>query len=126
MSTESERSREAIDVPAEVAFTVRPGRLEVKGALGRVERPFPSDLIALTANGGRVTLERRPGPERQAPGSYHEQHDGDREHTRPGRHASPTLGARMTPRPDPDPPSRRRAGSPRVRAAGWSGAQFGR
>ena len=59
MSTESERSREAIDVPAEVAFTVRPGRLEVKGALGRVERPFPSDLIALTANGGRVTLELR-------------------------------------------------------------------
>ncbi len=59
MSTESDRSREEIEVPGDVAFTVRPGRLEVRGPLGRVERPFPSDLIAITATAGRVTLALR-------------------------------------------------------------------
>jgi large subunit ribosomal protein L6 len=59
MSTEPDRGRESVDVPAGVTFAVRPGRLTAKGPLGTVDRPFPSDLIELTAAPGSVTLRLR-------------------------------------------------------------------
>ncbi len=59
MSTDPDRSREIVEVPKGVTFTVTPGRLAVKGALGKVERPFPSDVIDLTLGGGSVTLQLR-------------------------------------------------------------------
>ena len=57
MSTEPDRSREEIEVPADVTFAVHPGRLTAKGPLGKVDRPFPSDLIEVTGAKGRVTLQ---------------------------------------------------------------------
>ncbi len=59
MSTEPDRSREVIEVPNGVTFTVTSGRLAAKGPLGKVDRPFPSDVIELTAAGGSVTLRLR-------------------------------------------------------------------
>lgn len=59
MSTDPDRSREVVDVPSGVTFTVTPGRLAAKGPLGKVERPFPSDVIELTAAGPTVTLRLR-------------------------------------------------------------------
>jgi large subunit ribosomal protein L6 len=56
MSTDTDRTREVIEVPAGVSFVVRPGKLAAKGPLGTVERPFPSDVIELTVGGGSVTL----------------------------------------------------------------------
>jgi large subunit ribosomal protein L6 len=56
MSTESDRSREVIEVASGVAFTVGPGTLRAKGPLGATERPFPSDVLELSAGKGAVTL----------------------------------------------------------------------
>ncbi|MGA8302569.1 MAG: 50S ribosomal protein L6 [Thermoplasmata archaeon] len=59
MSTDTDRSREVIEVPSGVAFTVSPGRIAAKGPLGTVARPFPSDVIELTAAPTSVTLQLR-------------------------------------------------------------------
>lgn len=56
MSTDPDRSREVIEVAAGVRFRVTPGRLAAKGPLGTIERPFPSDVIELTASSGSITL----------------------------------------------------------------------
>jgi len=56
MSTEPDRSRATVEVPAGVTFTVAPGRLAAKGPLGRIERPFPSEVLRLTPGKGTVTL----------------------------------------------------------------------
>jgi large subunit ribosomal protein L6 len=56
MSTDAERSREVIEVPKGVTFTVAPGRLAAKGPLGAVERPFPSDVLELSVDGTTVQL----------------------------------------------------------------------
>ena len=65
MSTESDRSREVIAVPETVSFTIRPGQLLARGPLGSVERPFPTDAIALRTEKGSVTLELQIPPERK-------------------------------------------------------------
>jgi ribosomal protein L6P/L9E len=57
MSTENERAVEEIAVPAGVKFTVGPGSLTAKGPLGTVVRPFPSDVLELTASGASVHLK---------------------------------------------------------------------
>jgi large subunit ribosomal protein L6 len=56
MSTDTDRTREVIEVPAGVSFTVTPGHLAAKGPLGTIERKFPSDVIELTVATGSVTL----------------------------------------------------------------------
>ncbi len=57
MSTDPDRGRATVEVPADVKFTVRPGRLAADGPLGHVERPFPSEIVRLSAAKGSVTLE---------------------------------------------------------------------
>ncbi|MGA8542069.1 MAG: 50S ribosomal protein L6 [Thermoplasmata archaeon] len=59
MSTDTDRSREVVELPAGVKFTVRAGRLSVKGPLGTVERPFPSDVLELTVDGTSAHLQLR-------------------------------------------------------------------
>ena len=59
MSTDPERSRVVVEVPAGVTFAVRATTLSAKGPLGSVARPFPSDVIALTPGAGSVTVELR-------------------------------------------------------------------
>jgi large subunit ribosomal protein L6 len=59
MSTDPDRSREVVEVPPGVTFTVTPGRLVAKGPLGTVERPFPSDVIELTVEKSSVALRLR-------------------------------------------------------------------
>jgi large subunit ribosomal protein L6 len=56
MSTDTDRSREVVAVPAGVSFTVTPGRLSAKGPLGTVERAFPSEVLELTVAAGSATL----------------------------------------------------------------------
>jgi large subunit ribosomal protein L6 len=56
MSTDLDRSREIVELPPGVTFVVHPGRLSAKGPLGSIERPFPSDAIALETAKGTVTL----------------------------------------------------------------------
>jgi large subunit ribosomal protein L6 len=56
MSTESDRSRETVELPAGVTFTVGPGTLRAKGPLGSVERPFPSEILKLKVEGGAAQL----------------------------------------------------------------------
>jgi large subunit ribosomal protein L6 len=59
MSTDTDRSRETIEVPAGVKFTVSPGRLSAKGPLGTVVRPFPSDVLELRVDGTNLHLHLR-------------------------------------------------------------------
>ncbi|HXW66305.1 MAG TPA: 50S ribosomal protein L6 [Thermoplasmata archaeon] len=59
MSTEPDRSRARIEVADGVSFSVAPGRLRASGPLGRVDRPFPSDVLELTSRPGAVTLALR-------------------------------------------------------------------
>ncbi|MGI0129565.1 MAG: 50S ribosomal protein L6 [Thermoplasmata archaeon] len=67
MSTDLERSREVVDVPSSVRFTVTPGRISAAGPLGAVERPFPSDVLELTVEPTSVTLRLRvPADRKQA------------------------------------------------------------
>jgi len=56
MSTEVDRSRETVALPAGVTFTVRPGHLTAKGPLGTVDRPFPSEVLELTTEGTTAQL----------------------------------------------------------------------
>jgi large subunit ribosomal protein L6 len=56
MSTDAERAREVVEVPAAVTFTVGTGTLKAKGPLGSIERPFPSDVLRVDAAKGSVTL----------------------------------------------------------------------
>jgi large subunit ribosomal protein L6 len=56
MSTDADRSREIVEVPSGVTFTVRTGKITAKGPLGSVERPFPADAIDLAVGTGAVTL----------------------------------------------------------------------
>jgi large subunit ribosomal protein L6 len=56
MSTESDRGRESVALPAGVRFTVGPGRITAQGPLGKVERPFPSDVLELTVEGTSAEL----------------------------------------------------------------------
>jgi large subunit ribosomal protein L6 len=65
MSIDPDRSREVVEIPTGITFTVSPGRLGAKGPLGHVERPFPSDVIELTAKGGKVTLKLRIASDRK-------------------------------------------------------------
>jgi large subunit ribosomal protein L6 len=57
MSTDVERSREEIDLPKGVRLTLDGRVLKAEGPLGKVERPFPSDAIALSVTSGKATLE---------------------------------------------------------------------
>ncbi len=65
MSTEASRSQESVEVPAGVTFTVGPGTLTAQGPLGRVARPFPSDLLELTVAKGSVGLRLRSPSDRK-------------------------------------------------------------
>jgi large subunit ribosomal protein L6 len=65
MSTEAERAREVVEVPASVTFTVGPGVLKAKGPLGSIERPFPADVLKLEAAKGSVTLTLTIPPKRK-------------------------------------------------------------
>jgi large subunit ribosomal protein L6 len=67
MSTDAERAQEAIDVPPSVTFVVGPGTLRAKGPLGSIERPYPSDVLELSAAKGTVTLTLKiPADRKQA------------------------------------------------------------
>lgn len=59
MSTEPDRSHEALDVPKGVTFTVADRRLHAKGPLGTIVRPFPSDALDLKVHAGTATLTLR-------------------------------------------------------------------
>jgi large subunit ribosomal protein L6 len=69
MSTEEDASRSQITlpIPTGVILEIRPGRLEVTGPLGRVERPFPTDAIELTVQPQQVTIAlRRPSQRKRS------------------------------------------------------------
>ena len=57
MSTEVERGRAVISVPKGVTFSVEGRVLRASGPLGKIARPFPSDVIALSVHAGSATLE---------------------------------------------------------------------
>jgi large subunit ribosomal protein L6 len=59
MSTERDRHQEIVDVPKGVTFTLSGRRLHVKGPLGAVDRPFPSDALEFQAEPGKVTITLR-------------------------------------------------------------------
>ncbi|MFZ1023820.1 MAG: 50S ribosomal protein L6 [Thermoplasmata archaeon] len=61
MSTkeDTERSRITLPLPDGVVVETRPGYLAVRGPLGRVERPFPTEAIGLEIAKGEVTLALR-------------------------------------------------------------------
>jgi large subunit ribosomal protein L6 len=65
MSTDTDRSREVIEVPAAVTFTVGTGTIRAKGPLGTVERPFPSDVLKVATSKGSLTLTLAIPPERK-------------------------------------------------------------
>ena len=64
MSTE-ELGRAVVPVPKGVTFEVKGGRLSARGPLGRIERPFPAEVLRLTPGDGTVTLELQLPPERR-------------------------------------------------------------
>jgi len=59
MSTEPDRSHATVDVPKGVTFTVADRWLHAKGPLGSIDRPFPSDALALSVEKGVATLTLR-------------------------------------------------------------------
>jgi large subunit ribosomal protein L6 len=61
MSTKEdlERSRVTLPIPDGVVVETRPGHLTVKGPLGRVERPFPTEAIGIEIASGELTLALR-------------------------------------------------------------------
>ncbi|HTT35522.1 MAG TPA: 50S ribosomal protein L6 [Thermoplasmata archaeon] len=60
------RHETRVTVPAGARFTVAPGLLRVEGPLGRTERTFPTDALALAAAGPTVTLTLKIPPNRRA------------------------------------------------------------
>jgi large subunit ribosomal protein L6 len=64
MSSE-EIGRAELALPKGVTVTVVGRRLTVKGPLGTVERPFPGDVLGLTATGGSLTLDLKLPAERR-------------------------------------------------------------
>jgi large subunit ribosomal protein L6 len=64
MSTE-EFHRARVDLPKGVELTVHGRTLRAQGPLGTVERPFPSDVLALTVAGGAAEITVRLPPERR-------------------------------------------------------------
>ncbi len=54
-----ERSRISLPIPKGVALEMRPGALVVRGPLGAVERPFPSEAIDVAVNGEEITIALR-------------------------------------------------------------------
>jgi large subunit ribosomal protein L6 len=56
MSTDADRTHAVVDVPPEVTLTVDGRFLRAKGPLGRAQRPFPSDVLALAVADGHATL----------------------------------------------------------------------
>jgi large subunit ribosomal protein L6 len=56
MSTEAP-TRAEVPLPAGVSVEVADRRLTAKGPLGRVVRPFPSDVLHVSASAGKLTLE---------------------------------------------------------------------
>jgi large subunit ribosomal protein L6 len=59
MSTEEETRREVVEVPKGVSLALEGRTLTAKGPLGAVERPFPSDALALSVEGSAATLTLR-------------------------------------------------------------------
>ena len=59
MSTDLERSREVVPLPKGVTLVVEGHRLRAAGPLGTIERPFPSDALAISVAKGSATLELR-------------------------------------------------------------------
>ncbi len=66
MSSESDRTHAVVELPKGVTFTVHGRRLVAKGPLGTIERPFPSDVLALKVSGGKLTLTLGLAPGRRA------------------------------------------------------------
>ena len=56
MSTDLDRGQGVVPLPKGVALSLEGRVLRAKGPLGTVERPFPSDAIALSVAGGSATL----------------------------------------------------------------------
>ena len=59
MSTDLERGSEVVPLPKGVKVSLEGRVLRASGPLGTVERPFPSDALAVSVAGGSVTLELR-------------------------------------------------------------------
>ncbi len=57
MSTDADLSRAVVALPKGFSVSLTGRRLDAKGPLGSVARPFPSDVIRLTVSGGTATLE---------------------------------------------------------------------
>ncbi len=64
-STEADRARATVELPKGVTVAVHGRVLKAKGPLGAVERPFPSDAIALTVEGSHATLTLQVPPNRK-------------------------------------------------------------
>ena len=64
MSTE-EIGRAEIAVPNGVSFKLDGRTLTAKGPLGRIQRPFPADVLHLSVRGSTATLELGLPPERK-------------------------------------------------------------
>ncbi|HTW55075.1 MAG TPA: 50S ribosomal protein L6 [Thermoplasmata archaeon] len=60
-----ETGRAAVALPKGVTVSVHGRSIRAKGPLGTSERPFPSDVLALAAAGGEVTLALKIPPQRK-------------------------------------------------------------
>ena len=65
MSSEHVPDSVELPLPKGVQATAKGGRLTVKGPNGSLERPFPSDVITLSASGGNATLKLTIPPNRK-------------------------------------------------------------
>jgi large subunit ribosomal protein L6 len=65
MSTDAERSHATVALPKGVSLSVAGRRLEAKGPLGTVVRPFPSDVLELSVKGATASLALRIPPTRK-------------------------------------------------------------
>jgi large subunit ribosomal protein L6 len=65
MSTEADKSTALVPLPAKFSVRLDRGRIHAKGPLGEIEREFPTDVIALSVDGGVATLQLKLAPGRK-------------------------------------------------------------
>jgi large subunit ribosomal protein L6 len=54
-----------ISIPEKVRFSVRAGRIEAEGPLGKTQRPFPNDALEVTSEKGTIRLTLKIPPHRK-------------------------------------------------------------
>lgn len=65
MSTDPDLGRAVVALPKGFSVALHGRRLDAKGPLGSIARPFPSDALRLTVAGGSATLELLIPPNRK-------------------------------------------------------------